>query len=60
LAPDQRIQVEWAHDGADVTVYRIIEENGRVIARERFFSRYRPWPARYRVGPQAAPATGSP
>ena len=60
LAPGQRIQVEWAHDGADVTVYRIIEENGRVVARERFFSRYRPWPARYRVGPQAAPATGSP
>lgn len=60
LAPGQRIQVEWAHDGADVTVYRIIEENGRIVARERFFSRYRPWPARYRVGPQAAPASGSP
>ncbi len=60
LAPGQRVQVESAHDGADVTVYRIIEENGRVVARERFFSRYRPWPARYRVGPQAAPASGSP
>jgi len=51
LAPGQRIRVEWAHDGIDVTLDRIIQEGDRVIARERFTSRYEPWPARYRVGP---------
>lgn len=51
LAPAERVQVEWAHDGIDVTLYRVIEEDGQVLAREKFFSRYDPWPARYRVGP---------
>ncbi len=57
LAPGQRIRVEWAHDGIDVTLDRIIQEGDRVIARERFTSRYEPWPARYRVGP--SPVTGT-
>jgi vancomycin resistance protein YoaR len=56
LAPGQRVQVEQARDGVDATLYRVIEQNGRVVARERFFSRYQPWPARYRVGPGTATA----
>lgn len=56
LAPGQQVQVEQARDGVDVTLYRLIEQDGQVVARERFFSRYQPWPARYRVGPGAAPA----
>jgi vancomycin resistance protein YoaR len=43
-------QVDFAHDGADVTVWRKIIVNGQVVKRERFFSRYEPWVARYLVG----------
>ncbi|MBC8249442.1 MAG: VanW family protein [Anaerolineales bacterium] len=43
-------QVEWARDGVDVTIYRIIKEGEAVISREKFFSRYRPWTAVYLVG----------
>jgi vancomycin resistance protein YoaR len=43
-------QIEWPKDGLDVTVYRIIKENGVEIGRDTFFSRYRPWQAVYLVG----------
>jgi len=43
-------QIEWAKDGLDVTVYRIIKEDGVEVQRETFFSRYRPWQAVYLVG----------
>lgn len=43
-------QVDFAHDGADVTVWRKIIVNGQVVKREKFFSRYEPWVARYLVG----------
>ncbi len=43
-------QIDFAHDGADVTVWRKIIVNGQVVKRERFFSRYDPWVARYLVG----------
>jgi len=50
LSPGQRQQIEWAHDGIDVTLYRITKVEGREEIREKIFSRYKPWPARYRVG----------
>ena len=43
-------QIEWAKDGLDVTVYRVIKEGGVEVQRETFFSRYRPWQAVYLVG----------
>jgi vancomycin resistance protein YoaR len=43
-------QIEWAKDGLDVTIYRIIEEDGIEVQRDTFFSRYRPWQAVYLVG----------
>jgi vancomycin resistance protein YoaR len=43
-------QIEWAKDGLDVMIYRIIKENGEQVAREPFFSRYRPWQAVILVG----------
>jgi vancomycin resistance protein YoaR len=43
-------QVEWARDGVDVTIYRIIKESDEVISREKLFSRYQPWTAVYLVG----------
>ena len=43
-------QIEWAKDGLDVTVYRIIKKDGIEVQRDTFFSRYRPWQAVYLVG----------
>ena len=51
LAPGQVVQVDSAHDGVRATVYRIIKQNGQVVARERFVSNYEPWPARFKRGP---------
>jgi len=43
-------QVEWAKEGMDVTVKRIVKEGDRVIRKDTFVSRYRPWQAVYLVG----------
>jgi len=43
-------QVEWAVDGVDVEVRRIVKEGDRVVHRDVFFSRYKPWNAVYLVG----------
>jgi vancomycin resistance protein YoaR len=50
LPKGQTKQIEWAKDGLDVTVYRVIKENGVEVARDTFFSRYQPWQAVYLVG----------
>ncbi len=47
-------QVDFAHDGMDVTVWRKILVNGQVAKRDKFFSRYQPWVARYWVGTKVA------
>jgi len=44
-------QVDWAADGADVTVYRTVTRNGEVILSDTIFTRYRPWQAVYEYGP---------
>ena len=43
-------QVEWARDGVDVTIYRIVKEDDEVVSRDEFFSRYQPWQDVYLVG----------
>ena len=48
-------QVDFAHDGSDVTIWRKILVNGQVVKREKFFSRYQPWVARYMVGTKVTP-----
>lgn len=55
LPKGQTKQIEWAKDGLDVTVYRIIKENGTEVRRDTFFSRYRPWQAVYLVGTREEP-----
>jgi vancomycin resistance protein YoaR len=50
LPKGERKQIEWAKDGLDVTVYRIVYEDGLEVRRDTFFSRYRPWQAVYLVG----------
>jgi vancomycin resistance protein YoaR len=51
LAPGDKVLVEESHDGIDAVLTRVIELDGKIISREQFYSRYVPWPARYRVGP---------
>jgi vancomycin resistance protein YoaR len=43
-------QVDWAKDGLDVTVKRVVKEGDTVLHRDTFFSRYKPWQAVYLVG----------
>jgi vancomycin resistance protein YoaR len=43
-------QVEWARDGMDVTIYRIVKRGDEVVKKDLFFTRYRPWRAVYLVG----------
>jgi len=43
-------QVDFEHDGGDVTIWRKITANGQLVKRDKFFSRYEPWVARYQVG----------
>ncbi len=55
LAVGSRVLMERARDGIDVTVYRIVEQEGSEGSaaqskRESFVSKYQPWPARYRIG----------
>jgi vancomycin resistance protein YoaR len=50
LPEGQTKQIEWAKNGLDVRVYRIIKEDGKEVRRDEFFSRYQPWQAVYLVG----------
>jgi hypothetical protein len=50
LPKGEKKQIEWAKDGLDVTVYRIVYEDGLEVRRDTFFSRYRPWQAVFLVG----------
>jgi vancomycin resistance protein YoaR len=43
-------QTGAAHDGIDVTIYRIIKQDGQVVKRELFFTRFQPWAAQYLIG----------
>lgn len=51
LPPGTIKQIDWANEGSDVTVYRIIKQGGKVISRERFDSHYNAWSDVYLVGP---------
>jgi vancomycin resistance protein YoaR len=56
LAPGQRRQVEWAVDGADVTVTRQVFRDGQLEQEDHFFSHYLPWNAVIQVAPGELPA----
>ena len=43
-------QVDWAKDGMDVTVTRVVKEGDTIIHEDEIISRYRPWRAVYQVG----------
>jgi vancomycin resistance protein YoaR len=44
-------QVDWAAEGADVTVNRTVLRNGETLFSDTFFTHYRPWQAVYEYGP---------
>jgi vancomycin resistance protein YoaR len=50
-------QVDYAVDGADVTVTRTVRRDGAVISEDTVFTRYYAWQAVYRVGPE--PVSGN-
>ncbi len=54
LPPGTIKQIDWANEGSDVTVYRIIKQGGKVIARERFDSHYNAWSDVFLVGPDTS------
>jgi vancomycin resistance protein YoaR len=43
-------QVDYAVDGADVTVTRKVTRDGQVLSEDRIFTRYQPWQAVFNVG----------
>lgn len=51
LPPGAIKQIDWANEGSDVTVYRIIKQDGKEVARERFDSHYNAWSDVFLVGP---------
>lgn len=51
LGPGQIRQVDWAAEGADVTVTRTVMKNGAVYFSDEFKTHYEPWQAVCEVGP---------
>lgn len=49
MAPGQTRQVDFAVDGADVTIRRYVYRDGELLSEDTFFSRYYPWQAVYLV-----------
>ena len=43
-------QVDWAKDGLDVKVTRIVKDGETIIYEDEIFSHYRPWRSVYKVG----------
>ena len=52
LEPGEIKQVDWAADGADVLIERVVRAaDGSIKREDRFFSHYLPWQAVYHYGP---------
>jgi len=44
-------QVDWAADGAEVSVERSVYRNGTLYFQDSFYTLYQPWQAVYEYGP---------
>ena len=53
-------QVDWAVDGADVTITRTVNRNGTLVFQDSFFTRYEPWGDVYEYGPGTEIPTPTP
>lgn len=51
LDKDEIKQVDWAVDGADVSITRTVTRDGSVIHDDVFNTHYLPWQAKYEYGP---------
>ncbi|HZW02851.1 MAG TPA: G5 domain-containing protein, partial [Anaerolineaceae bacterium] len=51
LAQGEIKQVDWAAQGADITVDRTVYRNGEVYLTDTFYTHYQPWQAVYEYGP---------
>ncbi|MEJ5241342.1 MAG: VanW family protein [Anaerolineales bacterium] len=51
LAAGEIKQVDWAADGADVIVTRIVRRDGQVLFQDEFRTHYEPWQAVCQFGP---------
>jgi vancomycin resistance protein YoaR len=51
LSKGQIKQVDWAVDGADVTVTRQVYRDGALLYDDVFYTHYVPWQAKYEYGP---------
>lgn len=51
LAKGEIKQVDWAVEGADVTITRIVTRGGEVLYSDTFTTHYLPWRAVYQYGP---------
>lgn len=53
LKKNEMKQVDWAANGADVTVTRTVYQNGNVLFQDRIFTHYEPWRAVCEYGPDS-------
>jgi len=44
-------QIDWAAQGADVTVNRTVSRDGSTVFQDTFYTHYQPWQAVYEYGP---------
>lgn len=54
LAAGEIKQVDYAIDGADVTVQRTVMRDGVLLSQDTIFTRYHAWQAVYHVGPETS------
>jgi vancomycin resistance protein YoaR len=53
LKKNQMKQVDWAANGADVTVTRTVWKDGAVLFQDQFTTQYQPWQAICQYGPDS-------
>lgn len=53
LKKNEMKQVDWAANGADVTVTRTVMQNGAVLFQDQFTTNYQPWQAVCQYGPDS-------
>jgi vancomycin resistance protein YoaR len=53
LAKNEMKQVDYAANGAEVTVTRTVTQNGAVLFQDQYFTQYQPWQAICQYGPDS-------
>lgn len=53
-------QVDWAQDGMNVSVTRLVKEGDQLLYNDEIVSRYQPWTAIYKVGTKRTEPSYSP